>query len=243
MRLAVTRLILLLAMLTPVQAAPVIFSGSNSNTNNTLDLITNVGLITIDTAFNAGASNNQGWWSPTSPHSGSNANTITGDRRGRDLFNSFFGFDLSNPVLAGVTNVSSITANLSGGNSNGPPALVNFTLFDVSTPFAMVRADGPPNPTIFNDLGSGNSYGNIMLATGIPTNFNLALNTQAVTDLNDAITNSASHFVLGGTLFPSAAAVPEIDAGSATIPLTLVLVMFLLVFDRRPRFSHPLRQN
>ena len=79
----------------------------------------------------------------------------------------------------------------------------------MSTPAALLDAVGGPNAAIYDDLGSGVSYGSYSLpVTGLDLSTSqLALNANAVGDLNAAIAGLYPQLSIGGTL-PSLA-VPE----------------------------------
>ena len=103
----------------------------------------------------------QGWWSATFPNSPGNTNYFVGDlfSDGTTLLNDFFTFDISN--LAGQIAVSAtLSVTQFDVLSDSGRASKLYYLFEVSTPAGLLDAIGGTNATIYNDLGSGNSYGN-----------------------------------------------------------------------------------
>jgi hypothetical protein len=118
--------------------------------------------VVIDSAessFN-GSAPNQGWWAASVPNVATNATYLTGThwqvtRRG------FFSFDLSG--LAG--RVESVRLEVNRGRANSTDASEVLEIFDVSTGAAALNAGGA-DPAIFEDLGSGRSYGRFEVSTG-----------------------------------------------------------------------------
>lgn len=143
---------------------------------------------TSDSPLQAGA-DNQGWWSNrTTNNNPSNDNYITRD----DDMRSFFSFDMS--AISGV--VTSATFEVRRYTST-PGVTLN--LFDVSTSAASLITTrlGISNLGIFNDLGSGNSYGSFVVAGGASTDvLSFVLNTAALTDINASL--GLGYFSIGG---------------------------------------------
>jgi len=158
-------------------------------------------LVSIDTSLNPlqPGTDNQGWWSATVTNSNlTNDNYITGTN---DTYRSFFSFDLSG--LSGI--VTSASFEVRRYDQTAPLTL---GLFDVSTPAAtLVTTRGSaPNPTIFADLGSGDSYGMFEVATGASADvLSFILNGNALAGINAML--GAGYFSIGaavqgaGTIF------------------------------------------
>lgn len=154
---------------------------------------------------------NQGWWSATMPNSVGNDDYFVGNPLGDSSPQSlrdFFTFDISGLRGQTVTGASLTLTNFMSMSDSGQPSL-RYTLYDVSTPAAVLDAVGGTSAAIYDDLGSGLSYGSYSLpVTGLNLGTSqLALNANAVDDLNAAIAGDTPNFSIGGTL-PSLA-VPE----------------------------------
>jgi hypothetical protein len=123
----------------------------------------------------------RGWWRDDGNHNASNKNTITGQNgSGTDLFNSFFVFDLTSVPPSSFTGA---TLRLEIENYYGPDASESLTIYDVSTPTSVLTSSGS-NVAVFNDLGSGNSYGNFtVLRTDEGSILEITLNNQALADI------------------------------------------------------------
>ena len=142
---------------------------------------------------------NQGWWSSgpghTSPFNDNNDNHFTGLTYDGDTLRSFYTFDLSG-LTGYVTNAVLSLRHSDQANT------VNLSLWDVSTPADIVNRNGGLNLNIFNDLGSGKSYGSFVVPTGgFNRYFDLALNDQALQDINAA----KGFFTIGASVDPGQA--------------------------------------
>ncbi len=147
---------------------------------------------------------NQGWWSATMPNSVGNDDYLVGNPlldSSPQWLRNFFTFDISG--LRGQT-VTSATLTLTNFMSMSDLGQTNlqYTLYDVSTPAVVLDAVGGTNAAIYDDLGSGVSYGSYSLpVTGLDLNTSqLVLNANAVGDLNAAIAGGTPSFSIGGTL-------------------------------------------
>jgi hypothetical protein len=173
---------------------------------------------TIDTSLNELQPGvlNQGWWSDKfANNSPVNDNYFTGFQSGGE-YRSFFSFDLSG--ISGT--VTSATLNLQRWDQTGPLTL---GLFDVSTPASTLvtgRQQGILSPTIFADLGSGNSYGTFPVNYGgFMDILSFSLNANALADIN-AMTGSG-YFSIGGAVLSGSGYIFAIDGGG--LPRELVL--------------------
>jgi hypothetical protein len=148
---------------------------------------------TSETPFNP-PSDNQGWWHSLLGHS-QNGNYFVGRESQFAIFRNFFTFDLSSlsePVVGARLEIQRF-----GSNSQDPTE--TYELFDVATGAATLNAFGPANAAIFDDLGTGSSYGAFVLAIGgNPADLlSFPLNNTAVNDINAA---AGGFFSLGGAL-------------------------------------------
>lgn len=151
-------------------------------------------VITYSTAqspFDAGVLN-QGWWSATRSNTDSNDNHYTGVA-GSDSLRSFYTFDLSQ--LVGT--VTSATLRIQRGDQGGN---VNVKFYDVSTTASVVNNNSGVSSTIFDDLGTGNSYGSFQVSDGaFNTYLSFSLNAQALTDINA----TTGFFTIGAMVNPN----------------------------------------
>ena len=123
-------------------------------------------LSTADSPINSG-SLNQGWWSDSRVQAIGNDNYFSGFLSSTpNTSRGFFSFDLSG--VSGLVN--SATLNLRLGGSLSPDLIETIGLFDVSTPVSTLHAKGVVDVSIFDDLGSGNSYGSAEIVVGSAQN-------------------------------------------------------------------------
>jgi hypothetical protein len=142
-----------------------------------------------------------GFYNQSGNHIPTNETYITGLLAGNQD-RSFLVFDLSSVlgIITGATLHLYNPGNL-GICCNGyasPDATENLQLFDVSTPIPTLLAGGAGHTAIYDDLGSGNVYGQIeMSAADNDSIVQIKLNAAALAALNAA----AGHtFALGGGL-------------------------------------------
>jgi hypothetical protein len=128
---------------------------------------------------------NQGWWSATVFNVDSNDTYIV-----LDELRDFFSFDLSSACPA-----SSVTLQLTRFDQTDP---VTYSLFDVSTPAATLNANDGVSQTIFDDLGTGTSFGSFSVTTGAPEDvLSFPLNADGVAAFNAA---RGGFFSIGGSI-------------------------------------------
>lgn len=180
---------------TPYLAAVLVFAGAAQ-----------AAVYNIETSLNPlqAGTDNQGWYgSNTSNNNATNDNYYTGFGGGFEL-RSWFAFDLSS--VAGT--ITGITFEVTRYGQSG-----NLTLgiFDVTTPASQLPLNRGAGvfPAIFNDLGSGTSYGTFSVSNGSSTDvLSLALNPAAIVDANAAsgyfaigaaIVGSSSGFIFAGS--------------------------------------------
>jgi hypothetical protein len=156
---------------------------------------------TSDRPFTAG-SDNQGWWSATGANVDANDNYFTGQTI-PDVTRSFFTFDVSSLRLRNQTLVSAKLelARYFWPFGTDPTETIEF--FDVSTAAAVLNRNTGTSAAIFNDLGSGTSYGSFVipeydgsgLLQFVPLSFALA--DSALVDIRAA---AGTFFSIGGSV-------------------------------------------
>jgi hypothetical protein len=157
-----------------------------------------VTLQTSQSEFSPGVLNN-GWWDDTGIHT-PNGNYIVGQLG--PVFRDFFTFDAS--LLSGCARAAKLQIPRGDGSGDigGAATGAFFELHDVTTDLLTLNTGTGPDTAIFDDLGSGASYGGRFLPTGAPyaaDSFVITLNTAAVHDLNAAFLNS-DFFSIGGMI-------------------------------------------
>lgn len=189
-----------------IASASFIFGDTNSGTAQDLILsLSGGGTATLSTSqheFTPGT-DNQGWWSPNSFNFNSNDNIIVGGYAGY-LYNDFFTFYLPNNLPVG--SVTGATLRINDTGSSQGPFPVTYSLYDVSTPAATLNNNAGTSTAIYNDLGSGVQYASVGLGAYPSSPFNVALNANALTNINQSF---GGYFSIGGTLNPSSVPVPE----------------------------------
>jgi hypothetical protein len=144
-------------------------------------------------------SSNTGWYDSFGDHTSSNPNYIAGDIGG-SFFHDFFVFDLSGlsqPIVAATVRVFNPDGGYSSANTSE-----TYALFDVSTAIPTLIADQSGQTSIFDDLGSGVSYGSQTVSAADDGKFvEVTLNADGLAALNSAL---GSQFAFGGALLASA---------------------------------------
>jgi hypothetical protein len=155
--------------------------------------------ITVETFDN-------GWYSQNNNSSGdltagvSNINVGWNQVTGA-TYRNWLAFDLS--ALAGQ-NITSATLTFHGGNGTyDSPKIETLGLFDYIGSINSLIAD-QSGVGIYNDLGSGASYGQIAVPSPLGM-FSITLNAAAINALNAAVGNTDRRFVIGGSLLSIAA--------------------------------------
>ncbi|MFN6566274.1 PEP-CTERM sorting domain-containing protein [Dendronalium sp. ChiSLP03b] len=181
-----------------------------------------VTLSTSDSQFTEGY-NNQGWWNTYTSNfdynSNDNDNYLTGKLR-TTVYRSFFTFDLA---ALGNQPVSSATLKIQRFEGFGR-SIHTLGFFDVSTPaIALNQKINNPDFSIYNDLGSGKSYGNFKVSSSGDENeiLSFSLNSNAIADIN---TNDQKYFSIGAALLDDLEpAYQYLFAYSADTPVKLVV--------------------
>ncbi len=203
---------------------------------------------TSDSQFDAGV-DNQGWWSDTRESRDENDNYATGITPYEEIAHNFFTFDLSSLALP----VISATLELTRFNYLSSAESETFGLFDVSTDAITLNNNVGINLTIYDDLGTGISYGQFeIFSDGLETDIlSFELNAAAIADIDAA---GGGWFSIGGDLLSLGSPVGDgtellfgssIDGGVQRLvlevipePATLVLVgLGSLFLKRRKRIK------
>jgi len=149
---------------------------------------------TSDSQFDAGV-DNQGWWSDTLSNYDENDNYAIGIDPFSDSSHNFFSFDLSLLYLP----VTSARLELTRFNYLSSAESETLGLFDVLTDAVTLNNNVGTSESIYDDLGSGISYGEFeILSDGLSTDvLSFELNAAAISDINAA---RGGWFSIGGAL-------------------------------------------
>jgi hypothetical protein len=132
-----------------------------------------------------------GWYNDAGIHDASNQNYIAGlcSDCGGARYRNFFVFDLSS--IAGSITSAILRLDTANVVSSGI-----YDLFDVSTPISTLMAGGSGLTGIYNDLGSGSTFGSIgLLNTQDHQLVDITFNANGLAALNA----SSGLFAVGGT--------------------------------------------
>jgi FIMAH domain-containing protein len=153
---------------------------------------------TSDSRFDVNV-NNQGWWSTNFANAGTNNdNHFTGeDVNLNSLFRSFFTFDLSTLVNRTVL---SATLELTRYTYVSPDPTETIEFFDVSTDAATVNNNVGIDAAIYEDLGTGVSYGAFVVNSYTPSEADTLTFTLNAAALDDIQAASGGFFSVGGAL-------------------------------------------
>ncbi len=131
----------------------------------------------------------RGAWSSTGDHTALDKSTPTGNASGN--YRSFFIFDLSS--LA--TTIGTAAVRLELTNYGSIDAVETIQAYDVSTDTTTLAADGTGQAAIYDDLGSGDLYGDFdVTPTDQNTVLDIQLNSETVSDINAA---AGGQFAIG----------------------------------------------
>ena len=149
---------------------------------------------TSDSQFDAGV-DNQGWWSNTLSNYDENDNYATGINPFGDLSRNFFTFDFSSLTLP----VTSARLELTRFYYDSTAESEIFGLFDVLTDAITLNNNVGTSASIYDDLGSGASYGEFeIFSEGLETDvLTFELNAAAIADIN---AGKGGWFSIGGAL-------------------------------------------
>ena len=141
---------------------------------------------------------NQGWWSSGWGGLNDLSNVVVGDSTNY-LYRNFFTFDLSGLSLA--PNEEIVSASFSGFTYTIAVAgglYETMELYDVSTDAAILNYNVGVNPAIYEDLGTGNSYGSHdFYESDSDKDFSMELNGFGIADMYAA---QGGFFSIGGAL-------------------------------------------
>jgi hypothetical protein len=141
--------------------------------------------------------NNQGWWGGALTRTADNDNPFTGRfvwGGGETIMHDYFTFDLR--LLGTDVAATSALLELERGGFNSPGSV---SFFDVSTDPAYLNTGTGIDLGVWDDLGTGLSYGTFAVpASGAPSDvLAFVLNENAIADINAA---RGSFFSVGGRL-------------------------------------------
>jgi hypothetical protein len=135
-----------------------------------------------------------GWWDSLGNRDGGLQNYTVGQNFPGDVLNDYFVFDLS-AISQEITSAQLTLSNPSGlVISPDPSETINFS--DVSTPISVLEGSGPDQFGIFDDLGSGTSFGSQSVTPGTDPVVT-TLNADAITALTAGL---GAQFAIGGSL-------------------------------------------
>jgi hypothetical protein len=202
---------LLLLGAATAQAQPVsrhMFAWTNGNSQ--VDLVLNGSVIV--------ANRDRGWYDQTGEHSSGNQNYIVGTcgqvpapscngigdtHRNWATFNIPVGLTISSATLR-MFNPGAVATEL-GYVSPNPTEL--YTLYDVSTSIATLESDNSGQVGIYNDLGSGTSYGQRTVSAADNNSLvSMSLNAAGLAAIQG---RAGQAWAVGGSLFAPAVVVPE----------------------------------
>lgn len=159
-----------------------------------------------DSQIDAGV-NNAGWWSFNAANTDDNDNYVVGSAD-TTWWRNFFTFDLSQldvdvtsaelQIDRSVFCVNDTSNGECWLDGAGPFSPVDYTLWDVTTPYLTLNANDGTSAAIYTDLGSGITYGVEPVSDdGTPNPVVIQLNAAAITAINR---NAGEFFSIGGAL-------------------------------------------
>ena len=162
-----------------------------------------------------------GFWDSLGNHAAGFESYAVGQTFPGDVLNDYFVFDLSG-ISQEITSAQLTLSNPFGYNSPDPSETINFS--DVSTPVSVLEASGPDQFGIFNDLGSGTSFGTQTVTPGTDPVVT-TLNADGIRALTAGL---GAQFAIGGSLTTISGPDPQLIFGSSGTPddvrqLTLTL--------------------
>jgi hypothetical protein len=176
---------------------------------------------TSDSQFTPGV-DNQGWWSDTHSNFDTNDNYFNGQGSVLAQMRSFFTFDLSS--LSGTVVSATLELTRYEYASFDPTETIEF--FDVSIPAAALNNNIGTSTAIYNDLGSGTSYGSFIVPAypfSDTETLSFALSAAAAADIN---ASSPGFFSIGGSLTSDGSQTAEgLFAGSHDFGIQRLIVV------------------
>jgi hypothetical protein len=173
---------------------------------------TTLASVVVPTTTLTFANSQQGWFSPQRGHAAANNNYIVGSNSfANALYRNFFTFPLTGLDLTGKQVVGATLSVVDNGSFNGSIPTLTYVLYDVSTPAATLgatyAASDPVVTSVYNDLGTGQTYGSYTSATAVTGGRRTyVLNAAALADI---VARAGQNFTIGG-LVPEAQPPAEI---------------------------------
>ncbi len=167
-------------------------------------------------------SNNSGWWSDTDFSVAKNDNYLAGIYLFRN-YRNFFSFDLSS---LDMTNKQVVSAKLVVPTGIYDGQNLTYSLYDVSTDVNTLADTSVINLAIYNDLGSGTSYGSYAVSPATdPLKFDL--NAAARNAIGTKGWFSIGGDLTGGYLFSTTQhKVVSLEVTTAAVPEPATLLGF-----------------
>jgi len=158
---------------------------------------------TSDSQFDEGV-DNQGWWSDTREARDENDSYAIGISPDKEIFHNFFTFDLSSLDATVLSATLELTRFMYASSADSEV----LGLFDVSTDALTLNNNVGINLTIYDDLGTGVSYGEFeVLSEGLETDvLTFELNASAIFDIN---VGKGGWFSIGGALLSLGSPMPD----------------------------------
>jgi hypothetical protein len=161
-----------------------------------------------------------GWYSDNGNTDASiGQNIIVGRNIG--LFNNYFAFNLSSLAGMSVTSAT-LTTFADNGFYSSVDASETYGLFDYTGSINNLL-NGTGGVPAYNDLGSGASYGQIVVPgpnRSMPE-LNIALSLSAIADINSVLNSGDQRFVVGGSILTLGSGnIESLFSGSGAIVTT-----------------------
>jgi hypothetical protein len=195
-------------------------------------------VLSVSTGVHAGAitisSSDSGWYNETGSHTPSNQNIYTGTDNSFE-YRHFLQFDLS--FASGLTITgATLTYRADNGELFTYDSTETLTLFNISSDISNLLG-GTGGVTAFEDLGTGDSYGSIIVDTSeiiapMPE-VAVLLNSTALTEINSKLVAGDYNLLIGGALssISDAYIFEGLWAGSASTPSSPVAQLTLSYSD------------
>jgi hypothetical protein len=173
----------------------------------------------FDTSESASGPHNLGNWSATGINTSTNTNYAVGNSAGTEWRN-FFTFNLASLDLTNQQIVSATLQLRKWWHYADASETVDF--FDVSTPADVLNNNTGASVPIFNDLGSGASYGSVAVprAGGTGDIISVSLNGAALSGITAA---AGGYFSIGGSCRDCSIGQTVFASGSASGDQLLVI--------------------
>jgi hypothetical protein len=161
-----------------------------------------------------------GWYDNTGEHIPDNDNYIANDSTIAPaslggIYHNFFVFRLGQGIIEGNILSATLTIFNPVNGYNGPNDGLIYNLWDVdwsqNDQYATLMAGGNGLVSVFNDLGSGTTFGSqLVLPTDVDGNIVINLNADGLIAIANASNiEGTSLFAIGGSISPNGGEVPE----------------------------------